>query len=153
ELQGLSQGTVLAAALRPLGLVAAPTREQGKATKIVITDTRQVEEHWPIGWPPESRNSQSFPQLYERIPVNIRNYTLGATLKAIQGAMKAPFVYDYNSLARSGLDVEKVRINLEAEKMSYLLILNRIVGQVRPRIQYEVRADENGKPFIWFSSR
>ncbi|MCP4082409.1 MAG: hypothetical protein GY743_19420 [Planctomycetaceae bacterium] len=153
ELQGLSQGTVLAAALRPLGLVAAPSREQGKATKIVITDTRRVEEHWPIGWPPKSRNSQSFPQLYERIPVNIRNYTLSATLKAIQGAMKAPFVYDYNSLARSGLDVEKVRINLEAEKMSYLLILNRIVGQVRPRIQYEVRADENGKPFIWFSSR
>jgi len=67
--------------------------------------------------------------------------------------MEAPFLYDYNSMARTGLDMEQARVNLNAEKMSFLLILNRIVAQVRPRLQYEVRADENGKPFLWFSSR
>ena len=153
ELKGLSQGTVLAAALRPLGLVMAPQRAQGEPVKIFITDTRRVDEHWPVGWPPETRNSQTLPQLYERIPVNIQNYTLSATLNAIQGAMNAPFLYDHNSMARTGLDMEQARVNLNAEKMSYLLILNRIVAQVRPRLQYEVRADENGKPFLWFSSR
>ena len=153
ELKGLSQGTALAAALRPLGLVMAPKRAQGEPVKIFITDTRRVDEHWPVGWPPEKRNSQTLPKLYERIPVNIQNYTLAATLKAIQGAMEAPFLYDYNSMARTELDMEQARINLNAEKMSYLLILNRIVAQVRPRLQYEVRADENGKPFLWFSSR
>ena len=153
ELKGLSQGTVLAAALRPLGLVMAPKRAQGEPVKIFITDSRRVDEHWPVGWPPKTRNSQTLPKLYDRIPVNIQNYTLSATLKAIQGAMEAPFLYDYNSMARTGLVMEQARVNLNAEKMSFLLILNRIVAQVRPRLQYEVRADENGKPFLWFSSR
>lgn len=153
ELNGLSQGTVLAAALRPLGLVAAPRREQGKKTEIVITDSRRVEEHWPIGWPMQSRPSQTLPKLYERIPVNIRNYTLKATLAAIQKSLEVPFLYDYNSMARTGADLEQIRVNLQADKLAYQLVLNRIVAQARPRMQFDVRVDENGKPFLWFSSR
>ncbi len=153
EMQGLSQGTVLAAALRPLGLVMAPRREPGKATEIVITDSRRVDEHWPIGWPLQSRPSESAPQLYQRIPVNIRNYTLGATLKAIQRAVDVPFLFDHNSMARNGVDLEEIRVNLQAEKLAYQLVLNRIVAQARPRMQLDVRADETGKVFLWFSSR
>lgn len=153
ELKGLSQGTVLAAALRPLGLVAAPHREQGKPTEIVITDTRRVEEHWPIGWPLQTRPSKSVPKLYERIPVNIKNYTLKATLEAIQKSVEVPFVFDRNSMARTGIDLEEIRVSLEADKLAYQLILDRIVAQARPRVSFDVRVDESGKPFLWFSSR
>jgi len=153
EMQGLSQGMVLAACLRPLGLVVAPRREQGKPTEILITDSRRADEHWPIGWPIQSRPSQSLPKLFERIPVNIKNYTLQATLDAIQKAMDVPFVYDYNSMARTGVDLAEIRVNLQAEKMAYQLVLNKIVAQARPRMQMDVRIDESGKPFLWFSSR
>jgi hypothetical protein len=153
ELKGLSLGTSLAAALRPLGLVMAPRREAGKSTEIVITDSRRVEEHWPIGWPLQQRPSEGAPRLYERIPVNISNYTLAATLPAIQSALQMPFLYDYNSLARTGVDLEEIRVNLQAEQMSYLLILNRVLAQARPRMEYDIRADEKGTAFLWFSSR
>lgn len=153
ELRGLSQGTALAAALRPLGLVMAPRREQGGQTEIIITDTRRAEEHWPIGWPLQQRPSQAIPKLYERIPVNIRSYTLKATLTAIQGAMDVPFLFDYNSMAQTGVDLEEIRVNLEAEKLAYQLVLQRILAQARPRMEMDLRADENGKAFVWLSSR
>ena len=153
ELKGLSQGTVLAAALRPLGLVAAPRREQGKQTEIVITDSRRAEEHWPIGWPLQTRPSKTVPKLYERIPVNIKNYTLKATLDAIQKSVELPFLYDRNSMARTGIELEEIRVSLSAEKLAYQLVLDKIVAQARPRLSLDVRVDESGKAFLWFSSR
>ncbi len=153
QMQGLSHGTVLAAALRPLGLVLAPRREQGQALEIVITDVRRVEEHWPVGWPLEVRPSQAIPKLHDRIPVRIRNYTMAATLPAIQSALDVPFLFDRNSMARSGVDLEDIRINVESEQLSYQLILTRVVSQARPRMDMEIRADETGKPFVWFWAR
>lgn len=153
DFQGISCGTTLAAALRPLGLVAAPQREAGKAPFIVITDARRVEEHWPIGWPLKVRPSQAVPKLMTRIPVNIRNYTMKATLPAIQKGLGVPFLYDYNSMEMKSVDLEKIRINVQAEKLSYQLILRRVVSQARPGMQMEVRADEAGNAFVWFNAR
>ncbi len=153
ELQGISHGTALAAALRPLGLVLAPTREQGQPTEIRIVDSMAAEEFWPIGWPLQQRISQAAPKMYERIPVNIRNFTLAAALPAIQKKLEMPFLMDHNSLALQGVDLDKIRVNLESEQLSYQLILNRIISQARPRMELEVRADEAGQPFVWFSAR
>lgn len=153
ELQGLSHGTALAAALRPLGLVLAPIREQGQSTEIRIVPSLATEEFWPIGWPLKQRISQAAPRMFQRIPVNIRNFTLASALPAIQQKLEMPFLLDYNSLALANIDLEQIRVSLESENLSYQLILNRIISQARPRMELEVRADETGKPFVWFSAR
>jgi hypothetical protein len=152
ELSGLSQGTALAAALRPLGLVMAPRREQGKATAIGVVPTLSATEFWPVGWPLEQRMSEAAPKLFERIPVNIQNYSLAATLPAIQKMLGIPFLYDHNSIALEGVDMEKIRVNVQAEQLSFQLILGKIFSQSRS-MQFEVRADEAGKPFLWISAR
>ncbi len=152
ELKGLSHGTVLAASLRPLGLVITPVREQGKSTEIRIVPSLSTTEFWPVGWPLETRISEAAPKMYERIPVNIQNYSLAATLPAIQKMMDMPFLYDYNSIAMEGIDLEKIRVTVQAEQLSFQLILGKIFSQSRG-LQYEVRADESGKPFIWISAR
>lgn len=151
ELNGLSHGTALAASLRPLGLVVAPVREQGKATEIRIVPSLSVSEFWPVGWPLEQRISQAAPKMFDRIPVNIRNYSLAATLPAVQKMMGMPFLYDYNSIAMEGVDLEKIRVNVQSEQLSFQLILNKIFSQARG-LQFEIRADESGKPFIWISA-
>ncbi len=153
ELTGMSCGTALAAALRPLGLVAAPRRQPGKSTEILITGSQQAEEHWPIGWPLQQRPSQAAPKLFERVPANIQNFELGKALSAIQKDVGLPFLIDYNSLAREGIELDKIRVNLQSEKISYQIVLQRIVAQARPRMEMEIRADEAGQPFIWFSAR
>ncbi len=153
ELQGLTNGTVLAAALRPIGLVVAPRRLQGKTTEIVITPSQSVEEHWPIGWPLQVRKDKAVPKLFDRIPTNIRSFPLDQALNAIQANLKIPFLYDYNSMARSGVELNKIRVNVQADKLAYQLILQRVISQARPRMRMELRADEAGKPFMWFSAR
>ncbi len=156
DLQGMSAGTVIAASLRPLGLVIAPVREQGQPIRLMISDARRIDEHWPIGWPLEkNRPTQILPKLNERIPVNIQNFKMGDTLNAIQQALEVPFLYDYNSMAREGVELNDIRVNLQSgeQKMSYILVLRRIVVQAKPRMQHEIRVDENGKPFYWFSAQ
>jgi hypothetical protein len=150
ELNGLSHGTVLAASLRPLGLVLAPVREQGKTTEIRIVPSLSVTEFWPVGWPPEKRIDFAVPKLYEKIPVNIQNFSLTKTLPAIQKMMKIPFLYDYNSIAMGGIDMEKIRVSVQSDQMSFQIILSRIFSQSRG-LKYEVRTDEAGTPFIWIS--
>ena len=152
ELNGLSHGTALAASLRPLGLVLAPVREQGKTTEIRIVPSLSAPEFWPVGWPLEQRLDLAVPKLFEKIPVNIQNFSLAKTLPAIQKMMKMPFLYDYNSIALGGVDMEKVRVNVQSERMSFQIILSKIFSQSRG-LRYEVRADEAGTPFIWISSR
>ncbi len=153
ELKGLSHGTALAAALRPLGLVAAPRREQGQALEIHIVNSSSVEEFWPIGWPLERRISEAAPKMYQRIPVNVVNFTLAATLAAIEKKLEMPFLYDYNSLALKGVDLKSIRVNLESKSLSYQVILVRLISQARPRMDFEVRADEAGAPFIWIAAQ
>lgn len=148
ELEGLSAGTAMAAALRPLGLVLAPQRNQGEAMRIRIVPSHLTEEFWPVGWPPEKSLRETFPKLYEKIPVRIRNYTLASTLPAIARMMESPFLYDANSIAENAIQLDQIRITMEADQMTFLSILSRVFGQSRG-MDYEIRVDEAGKPFVW----
>jgi hypothetical protein len=153
ELAGLSCGTALAAALRPLGLVLAPHRPAGGDLELRIVPSGSVEEFWPVGWPIEGRISVEAPKLFERIPVNVENYLLGQALPAIQKKMGMPFLYDRNSMALAGVDLQAIRVSLQSEQLSYQLILNRLIAQARPRMGVETRKDEAGTPFVWIYAR
>ena len=153
ELQGLSAGTALAALARPLGLVIAPRREQGKETELLLTVSGAVEEHWPVGWPLQSARARVAPKMFERMKrVEINDYILGDALTALQKKARIPFLLDHNSMARHGADLSTTRVTLVKDKQTVASVIQQLLNQSRPRLTMEYRADETGKAFLWIST-
>ena len=152
QLQGVTTGTAIAAVLRPLGLVMVPHREQGGTTKLHLLDSRSTDEHWPIGWPTEKPLKTYEPKLFDRQNIAIRDYQLDQALAAIQRRVALPFLYDQNSLARAGIVLGETDVTLVNENLAYMVAIQKLVSQSRPRMRAEMRLDEAGKPFLWFST-
>lgn len=150
ELAGLSLGTAMSAMLRPLGLVMAPQRINGQIV-LQITDFRSVDEHWPIGWPPNSIPKRLLPSLFEKFPIEIRGFPLDQALKAIQTRSKVTMVFDYNSMARAEIDLATTRVTF-SKNATYSHALGKLLNQTRPRMLYEIRLDETGKAFLWITT-
>lgn len=153
ELKGISIGTALAAIVRPLGVVVQPKREQGKSLEIHLIDSRSSEENWPIGWPIERPPVAIAPQLFDQIPIEIRNFPLGDVLNAIEKKSGVSFFYDHNTLAREGIELADIKVTLVAKKVALLIAVSKVLKQSEPNLFYEIRVDENAKPFLWISVR
>jgi hypothetical protein len=153
ELKGMSVGTALAAVVRPLGVVVQPKREQGKSLEIHILDSRSSDENWPIGWPIDRPPVSAAPDLFDQIPIEIRNFPLNAVLDAIEKKSGVPFFYDHNTLARKGIELSEVKVTLVDKKIALLVAVSRLLKQSQPRLSYEIRVDENAKPFLWISAK
>lgn len=152
ELQGVSTGTALAAVLRPLGLVMVPQRKQGGVTKLHLIDSRSADEHWPVGWPTDKPLTAYQPKLFDRQNIAIRDYQLDQALAALQRRVAVPFLFDQNSLARAGIELDKTEVTLVRENLAYMVAIQKLLSQSRPRMRAELRLDEAGKPFLWFST-
>lgn len=152
ELQGVSTGTALAAVLRPLGLVMVPQRKQGGVTKLHLVDSRSADEHWPVGWPTDKPLTAYQPKLFDRQNIAIRDYQLDQALSALQRRVSVPFLFDQNSLARAGIELDKTEVTLVRENLAYMVAIQKLLSQSRPRMRAELRLDEAGKPFLWFST-
>jgi len=150
ELQGLSAGTALAAILRPLGLVLVPQKQPGGQIKLLITDVRRSPESWPVGWPSEKPPRDTLPELFNFLEVEIQDQPLSTTLEAIQGRIKAPILYDHNSLALHNIDPEQVKVSLPAERTYYKRIIDRLANQAK--LTSDLRVDEAGKALVWIYS-
>ncbi|MGY8747258.1 MAG: hypothetical protein ACKVHR_04275 [Pirellulales bacterium] len=153
ELKGLSVGTALAAVVRPLGLVIEPKREQGKQLEIHLQDSRQSQENWPIGWPLERVPVAVAPTLFDKIPLEIRNFPLQAVLNAIEKKSGVNFLIDYNTLARKDVDLATTKVTLVEKKVVLLVAVSNALKQSKPRLSCELRIDENAKPFLWITSK
>lgn len=153
ELKGISSGTALATILRPLGLVLEPQRLQGQKLKMRIVDSRSSKEHWPIGWPIEKIPFQVVPQMFNKLPIEIRGFPLKTAVDAIQKRAQMPFYYDLNALAREGIELEEVTVNLSSKKISLMVATSKLLRQCKPKLWEEIRIDENGAPFLWISTR
>jgi hypothetical protein len=150
ELEGLSVGTALATALRPLGLVMYP-RSAGGRLELVITDSKSTQEFWPIGWPLEQRADKLAPDLFKFIPIDIKNARLLDTLAAIGSRLQIPFLFDHNGLARAEIELQQVRVTVPPTKTYYKRALDRVLSEAK--LKGELRVDEGGKPFFWISPR
>ena len=149
ELQGLASGTALAAVFRPLGLVLVPEKH-GSDLRLRIADSRSAKEHWPVGWPSKDNPGQTLPELFKFLNVEIADTSLGETLAAIGGRVKAPILIDYNALARLDIDLATKKVDLPKTNTFYAKALDRILFPAH--LQYEVRVDEADKAFPWVSS-
>ena len=150
ELQGLSSGTVLAIVLRPLGLVLVPQKPAGQAVSLFITRSDQVKESWPVGWPPQKNPGSTLPVLFKSLNVEIDKVALSEALTAIAPRVKAPFVFDYNALARERIQLDAVQVSVPAGRTYYKKILDQVLSQAR--LYCEIRVDEVNTPFIWISN-
>lgn len=148
ELRDVSAGTALAVVLRPLGLIMAP--EKRPTLHLQITDVRNREESWPIGWPSEQTEREVLPKLYEFLPVEIAETPLAEVLSAIQGRLQVPFVYDQNSLARQRIDPAAVKVSFPAKRTYYKKVIDTVLFHAR--LKAEVRVDEAGQPLLWVTT-
>ena len=151
ELQGLSAGTAIAAVLRPLGLVMVPQKQSGGEVRLWITDVRRSKESWPVGWPSESSPRETLPELFAFAKnVAIQDTPLDVALEAIGQRVKAPMLYDHNSLARQQIDPAAVHVTLDDGRTYYQRIIGRLLNQAG--LTSELRVDDAGTPFLWISS-
>jgi hypothetical protein len=151
ELQGLSAGTAIAAVLRPLGLVMVPQKQSGGEVRLWITDVRRSKESWPVGWPSESSPRETLPELFAFAKnVAIQDTPLDVALEAIGQRVKAPMLYDHNSLARQQIDPAAVNVTLDDGRTYYQRIIGRLLNQAG--LTSELRVDDAGTPFLWISS-
>jgi hypothetical protein len=153
-MQGLSAGTVLAAALRPMGLVAVPRFPAGGPIEVVVMDSQKAAEHWPIGWPPEKAPLHAAPELFDRLDnVEIRSFALKEALDAIEQRLGVPFLYDRNALAAEGIDLQAIKVTLVKPRLTYFSIVQQLLSSAKRDLRVELRLDEAGKPFLWFYCR
>ena len=150
EMQGLSSGTVMAAVLRPLGLVLLPQRPQGQAVSLLVTPTSASREAWPVGWPLQKPPGMVAPSLFKVLNVEIRDIVLQKALDALKPRLELPMLMDHNSMVRERIDPATVKVTVPAGKTFYKKILDRLLSQVG--LTCRLRVDEAGKPFLWITS-
>lgn len=150
ELQGLSLGSVLACVLRPAGLAFAPGRtERGQVGYRVFAPPENAEV-WPIGVSAQDEREKLLPKLFDYLNVLIEDQPLPVVLEALSGRLEAPILLDHNDLAEHEIEVSQALVNLPEKRMTYAVALRKVLGQAR--LQYELRVDEAGKPFLWVTA-
>jgi hypothetical protein len=152
ELRGVSAGTALAATLRPLGLVAAPRKKSRQDLQLLIADVREIDETWPVGWPLQKSPYKVAPDLFKKLPVEIKNTPLSEVMAAIQQRVNMPFLLDHNALARQKIDPETVLVSFQPRSQSYSY--RKVIDSIlfKARLTSELRVDEAEQPFLWIST-
>jgi hypothetical protein len=151
DLQGVSAGTALAVILRPAGLVFSPQRPSGGTLQYQVSKPQAGHESWPIGWKADQPDSKVLPDMFTKfINVEIDQTPVTDAVAALQDRLKVPVLWDHNALALHGIDPAKIEVKLPAKKLTYSLILQRVLSQAK--LKKEIRVDESGKPFIWITT-
>ncbi len=150
NLLGVSQGTALAAILRPAGLAFAPERAGGGLVYRVFKPGAG-RESWPVGWKADQPDQKVAPEMFTKfINVEIDETPVTEAVAALQERLKMPVLWDHNALALHGIDPAKIEVKLPAKKLTYSLILQRVLS--RAKLRREIRVDEAGKPFLWITT-
>ena len=151
DLLGVTSGTALAAILRPAGLVFTPEQPSGGALRYRVSKPAAGRESWPIGWKADVPEAKLLPEMYGKmINVEIDQTPVTEAVGALQERLQIPILWDHNALALHGIDPAKIEVKLPAKKLTYSLILQRILSQAK--LKKELRIDEAGKPFLWITS-
>jgi hypothetical protein len=147
ELEGLSAGTMLTAAIRPLGLVLVPQAVTENDVRLVITDVRKAPESWPIGWPAEMNEKELAPKLYEFFTFEAPGNPVDEALAALVPKVELPLLFDHNGMAREKIDLQTTQVKMPESRSYYKKVLSRVLFAAK--MKCEVRIDEAGTPFLW----
>ncbi len=155
EVRELSTGTALAYLLRPIGLAIVPTKtdprgggESQVGVEIVLSTS--ATEIWPIGWPATKPPPNLVPQLYQFLEVNIQGVSAARVVEAVAERTQLPVLWDYNALARWGVEPAKIAVRFTPRSTTYAQLLRHCLFQAG--LKYELRVDEAGNPFLWITT-
>ncbi len=149
ELQGLTTGTALAYVLRYDGLAIVPqSTVNGIRYQIVVGHPKLMA--WPVGWTPEDSEAKVVPKLLETLTVNIQDVPVKDVVDSVTQRLGIVYLLDHPALARFGIEIDNVTVNIPQTKTSYSQILKRSLFQAR--LKGEIRCDEAGKPFLWVTT-
>lgn len=150
ELQGLSTGTALAAALRPAGLVLTLESAPRGGVRYRVRPSREPKEFWPIGWPTKRNLQQLNPDLFKTLQVEIADTPADQALAAVRERIGVRLLFDHNSILQARIDLAEKRVNLPARRTHYHQILQQILFQ--SDLKTELREDEAGTLFLWVTT-
>jgi hypothetical protein len=88
--------------------------------------------------------------MFEFHHVEIDGVPLATAMDAIADKLKTPILLDRAALAKLQIDPAKVNVKLPAQRTTYGLALDRVLGQAR--LKEELRVDDAGKPFLWITT-
>ena len=91
--------------------------------------------------------------MFNKLPIEIRGFPLKTAVDAIQARAQMPYYYDLNALAREGIEMDKVKVNLSSKKITLMAATKKLLRQSKPQLWEEIRIDENGAPFLWITTR
>ncbi len=146
ELNDLSSGTALAAALRAAGYCLVPHLADGEISYLVV-EGRKGLEVWPVGWDLKKPAATVLPALFEQQNINVQNVPVTKAIEAIGKRAKTPILLDHNALERHGIEPEKTNVSMPRMRTSYSVALRRLLFQAK--LKHEVRSDEAGRPLVW----
>ena len=152
EFQGMSSGTALAVMVKPLGLVLEPNRKQGQAVQVHIKRAEVGKQSWPAGRDPEQAPIMVEPNMFQKMPIGIKNYPLDKVMAAVQQKAKIPFLYDEQVIAAKGIDVAGTKVSISNKNGILMSMIGKLLRQTKPRrLSSELRVDDAGKPFLWIT--
>lgn len=154
EFKGMSSGTALAALVKPLGLVLEPGREQGQQVQVHIKSPTAGKKSWPVGRELETAPVMVAPNMFQKMPIGIKNYPLDKVMVAFQQKAKIPFVYDEQVIAAEGIDVAKTLVSINNKDGVLMVMVNKLLRDTEPkRLSGKLRLDDAGNTFLWISVR
>jgi hypothetical protein len=148
ELQGVASGTAMAIVLKSTGLIMLPDKPIGSGVRIRITKPVKDLAFWPVGWESSQNPGKTAPDLFNELSVEIKNTEISKTVKAIGQRLQTPILFDYTSIAKRGISLDK-KVNVPAGKIFYKKILDIALSQAG--LHCEVLVDEANQPFLWIS--
>ncbi len=116
ELQGVASGTAMAIVLKSTGLIMLPDKPIGSGVRIRITKPVKDLAFWPVGWESSQNPGKTAPDLFNELSVEIKNTEISKTVKAIGQRLQTPILFDYTSIAKRGISLDK-KVNVSAGKI------------------------------------
>ena len=149
DLQLYGRGAALAILLNDAGLGFLPERQPDGSMALLVTKTMK-EPLWPIGWQPKLSLAKTIPNFYKRIDVSLPKVKLTRVFSAVSASTKVPIFVDHFAIKAKGQQFDKMMVEIKPTKMSWYAVMRKVT--VKNRMNFDIRIDELGKPFIWVST-
>jgi len=151
EVQGVANGTALAAVLANYGLGYRPLRTPAGSLELVIEPLANLKQPWPIGWETgkEFSRGKSAPELFKMAQVGFDEVPLEKILAAVADVAQIPVVINYYSAGQRGIDLA-TPVSYPKKRAAYMMVLSSVVRTTR--MKQEFRIDERGAPFIYVTA-
>jgi hypothetical protein len=114
-----------------------------------LVTAQGASEVWPIGWPTEKQPAKVAPKLFEFLNAEIEGVSAGEAIEAIRGRLDVPFLFDHNNIALHRVDLTK-EVVVPSKRTYYSRVLEQVL--FKAGMKYEVRVDENERPFLWITT-